>query len=256
MAAESPDSLPHERVDPAGAAGRFFFRHRNYLFPLVLLGVAVWTPPRRFLESPAADAWFDALGILVCAAGQTVRALVIGLAYVPRGGKDRRVHADELVQEGLFAHSRNPLYVGNLLVYFGLFLILNSKAGWLAGLPFFVLAYAAIVRAEEGFLARRFGPAYEDYRRRVPRFLPRWTGIGATLRARPFDGRRVIRKEYGQAFAWLTAVCALLAQERWVWYGGRAARPALTKLLVAWLGLLAIYAVTRFLKKTGRLEGR
>ena len=236
------------------AAGRFFFGHRNYLFPLVFLGTALLSPPRPWLGRPSADMWLDVLGLVIAAAGQAVRALVVGLAYVPRGGKDRKVHADELVQEGLFAHCRNPLYVGNLLVYLGLFVILNSPGGWLVGLPFFVLAYVAIVRAEEDFLRGRFGAAYEDYCRRVPRFLPSLRGIGETLRSTRFDGKRVIRKEYGQLFAWPTAALVVFAEESVVWRGQPGVWPSLRGAIEAWCVLLVAYAVTRFLKKTRRLD--
>jgi protein-S-isoprenylcysteine O-methyltransferase Ste14 len=242
------------RPDFGVAAGRFFFAHRNYLFPLVFVATALISPPRPWLGRPSADVWLDALGLAVAAAGQAVRGLVIGLAYVPRGGKDRKVHADELVQQGLFVHCRNPLYVGNLLVYFGLFLILNSPGGWLVGFPFFVLAYVAIVRAEEDFLRGRFGAAYEEYCRRVPRFVPSLRGIGATLRSTRFDGKRVIRKEYGQFFAWPTAALALFAEQSVVWRGQPGVWASLRGVIVAWAVLLVAYAFTRYLKKTRRLD--
>lgn len=237
------------------AAGRFFFATRNVVFVVVFLVVALASEPRPFLGRVSADVLMDALGILLVAAGQGVRALVIGLAFgdIRRGGKNLKIHADTLVQEGLFAHSRNPLYVGNVLVYFGLFVILNSPAGWLIGVPFFASAYFLIVLAEEDFLRQRFGATYEEYLRRVPRFVPTLRGFGATLRSMRFDGKRVIRKEYGQAFAWSTAALALIAHEHWLWRGQDDGTTILRRALVAWAILIVAYGVTRYFKKTGRL---
>jgi hypothetical protein len=124
---------------------------------------------------------------------------------VPRAGRAGRVHADELVQEGLFAQCRNPLYVGNFLVLLGLFAILNSWAGWVLGVPATLFTYLAIVAAEEKFLAGRFGAEYDDYCRRVPRFGLTPMAVGRALKGARFDGLRVLRKEYGQVLIWLGA---------------------------------------------------
>ena len=45
--------------------------------------------------------------------------LTIGYEYIVRGGRQGKVYAEDLVQGGVFAHSRNPLYLGNLLIIVG-----------------------------------------------------------------------------------------------------------------------------------------
>ena len=142
-------------------AGHFLFHWRNLLFPLVFVAVALATKPLAFLASERADRWMDLAGLLVAVAGQALRVVVIGLAYIRRGGKDGKIYADTLVVEGFFAHSRNPLYLGNLMVFAGLLIALNSPAGWLVGAPFYLFAYHAITRAEESFLGQKFGAAYQ-----------------------------------------------------------------------------------------------
>ncbi len=57
----------------------------------------------------------DTIGLAVALAGQLLRAVTIGFAYVRRGGLRRRSTPTAWSQDGLFAHSRNPLYVGNFL---------------------------------------------------------------------------------------------------------------------------------------------
>jgi protein-S-isoprenylcysteine O-methyltransferase Ste14 len=234
-------------------AGHFFFKHRDWIFPAVFLALVAASRPRLPFGSPSWDAGLNALGIAVALAGQALRAAVIGYAYIRRGGKNRRIHADVLVAEGFFAHSRNPLYVGNLLALTGFTLIHNSPLCYLAGLPFFAFAYLSIVVAEEDHLRRRFGDAYEDYCRHVNRFLPSFAGLGRTLDGMRFDWRRLIRKEYGATFAGLTAVVALVVWDSYRLYGADVARRTMLAAALVWVPIAAAYGLARYLKKSGAL---
>ncbi|MGH7682050.1 MAG: methyltransferase family protein, partial [Candidatus Eiseniibacteriota bacterium] len=237
-------------------AGHFLFGTRNFLFPLVFVAVALATKPMPFLGSERADGWMDLAGFLVALAGQALRVVVIGLAYIRRGGKGGKIYADTLVVEGFFAHSRNPLYLGNLMVFAGLLIALNSPAGWIVGAPFYLFAYHAITRAEESFLGRKFGAAYEDYKKRVNRFLPSLAGLGATVRGMRFDWRRVVLKEYGATFAWITTFLGVILWEHVAWGGSAGLASVLRPVGIAWVVALVGYATARFLKKTGRLRPR
>lgn len=257
MSAAAPAAAVPDAAPPAGpwvAAGRALFTTRNVLFPAAFLVIALLSRPRYPLGDPRLDLLLDLAGIGVALAGQALRVAVIGLDYIQRGGRNLRIHADHLVTGGFFAHSRNPLYVGNMLVYLGLFLVLNSPAGYAVGVPFFLAAYLCITAAEEEFLGRTFGAAYHDYRRRVPRFWPRLRGLGATMRGMAFDWRRVVRKEYGSTFTWLTT---LLALEAWQSYRNdppAAAGATLTVVLALWVPVVLGYAAARILKKSGALR--
>src|SRR6185436_5722926 len=100
--------------------GNFLFHYRNGLFPLVF--VLLFLNQRKALPDQSVAV---ILGFTIAIAGQVLRAITIGLAYIKRGGKDRQVYADDLVTDGMFSHCRNPLYVGNLLVVLGLGFIAN-----------------------------------------------------------------------------------------------------------------------------------
>ena len=222
------------------SAGNFFFRYRNALFPAVFFFVFVMSAP--IPRSPFADA-FEALGVALVVAGQAFRLAVIGFAYIKRGGKDGKVFAEKLVVRGFYAHTRNPMYVGNGLIVLGLSLAYQSVWSLGVALPFFLSAYYAIVAAEERYLRAQFGEEYEAYARRVNRFIPDFRGLRASLSEFRYDWKRAIRKDYGNiAFAAL----ALLAI---------GAREGLDRV---WLfrGLFvtgAFYFAARFLKKSGRL---
>src|SRR5213596_653057 len=132
--------------------GNFLFHYRNGLFPLVYALLVLKGRPALPDYRVAA-----LLGFLVGLTGQLLRAVTIGLEYIIRGGRNRQVYAEKLVQGGIFAHCRNPLYIGNLLIILGLGIACNSGLFLAVGIPFFVFAYWAIIAAEENFLRSKFG---------------------------------------------------------------------------------------------------
>jgi protein-S-isoprenylcysteine O-methyltransferase Ste14 len=224
--------------------GNFLFHFRNGLFPAFYLLL--------FLNSPRIfdDYWLAvALGLTLALAGQVLRALTIGLAYIVRGGKDRQVYARNLVVEGIFAHCRNPLYVGNFLILCGLAFAANSFWFMIAGIPLFALAYAAIIAAEENYLREKFGTEYSDYCARVNRFVPKLAGLAETLQSMEFKWRRLLVKEYGSAYAWMAGMILVVLKN--IWLGGLAAKNGpLFLALEASLALLTVaYLCVRYLKK-------
>ena len=77
----------------------------------------------------------------------------------------------QMIERGPYRFSRNPLYVGMLVLYVGLALL--SPTFW--GLALFPAAVLLVlwgaIRPEERFLHERFGARYDDYRRRVRRWV-------------------------------------------------------------------------------------
>ncbi len=77
-----------------------------------------------------------------------------------------------LVEDGPYRYTRNPQYVGDIVLLLGWAILCNSGRGWLVswlGMAWFALAPFT----EEPWLEARLGKAYEAYRRRIPRFLGR-----------------------------------------------------------------------------------
>ena len=228
--------------------GNLLYRTRLYVFPLACL--LVFLPGPRLLESDLAAAL---LGFAVALAGQIVRAGTIGLVYIIRGGRNRQVYAEDLVTEGVFAHCRNPMYVGNLLILSGMAIASNGWTTVLVAIPLTAFIYRAIVAAEEDFLRTRFGAEYDDYCRRVPRFLPRLDGIRETFANLQFRWRRVVVKEYGTPAAWILVWCGIVTWNLWR-HGALAPHPALVHLLEAIVATAVLaWATVRFLKKSRRL---
>ncbi len=101
--------------------GNFFFRYRNWLFIILYLLLFIPSPPLFRPEHFGDNYWLWplVLGLVITIGGQIIRGATIGLAYIIRGGKDKKVYAEELVTSGIFNHCRNPLYVGNILMLLG-----------------------------------------------------------------------------------------------------------------------------------------
>lgn len=78
---------------------------------------------------------------------------------------------EAMMVTGPFARSRNPLYVGLLVLYLGLALLLPSVWALVLWPVAVVLVDWGAIRPEERFLHARFGPAYDEYAGRVRRWL-------------------------------------------------------------------------------------
>jgi len=74
--------------------GNLLFSARNHVFPLVFLAIAAMSFRSVPLGSERVDLALDVIGLGVAVAGQTLRAMVIGLAYIRRGGKEKKDAAD------------------------------------------------------------------------------------------------------------------------------------------------------------------
>jgi protein-S-isoprenylcysteine O-methyltransferase Ste14/chorismate mutase len=230
---------------------RLVFRYRNALFPLLVGSILVVRPPVPLGERYGDLLWVA--GVMLVALGQALRGITIGLKYIKRGGKDGRFFAPELVVGGIFAHCRNPMYVGNLLITTGFFVAAGDPIGIVAGSALFFALYATIVHGEERYLTERFGDAYRAYCSESPRWLVRMSGLGTTLAA-PFDWRRLLNKEYGTMYVSLMAPAGILAWKI-VRAGGWGQLEPYLPAFATYASLVGIgYLVVRVLKKRHRLD--
>lgn len=236
------------------AYGNWLFHWRDKVFPPVMLALFLGFTPALFGGDLASDRALDVVGFGVALLGQAFRWLVIGLAYIKRGGLNKRVYAADLVTDGLFSHVRNPLYVGNLLILAGLFIVHHGAGVYLVGGVNFLLAYLAIVAAEEHYLRGKFGEAYARYCADVPRWLPRFAGLGETLRSMRFNWQRALLKDAGSCFMWMLSALLIMAIEAYR-TGGASALEARGSLLMAFAAALVLaLATVVVLRKRGVLR--
>ena len=112
-----------------------------------------------------------AVGFAIAFIGELIRLWGVSWA----GSETRTtggVGGSFLVISGPFAHVRNPLYVGNILMYLGLGIMSMSLFPYLqiVAILFFIMQYLFIVKEEEEFLKIKFSSDYKKYLENVPRF--------------------------------------------------------------------------------------
>ncbi len=117
-----------------------------------------------------------AVGFVIAVFGEAIRFWGVSIA----GSETRTtgaVGATNLITDGPFGYVRNPLYVGNILMYVGCGIMSNALVPWLqiAALVWFIIQYQLIVSREEEHLREAFGEEYQRYIKNVPRFIPRAT---------------------------------------------------------------------------------
>ncbi len=189
--------------------GNFLFRYRNQLFPLMIIGLfASAAPSRQMWGSTGLEIARDAIAWLIAVAGLVFRGIVIGYAYIQRGGLNKKVYAKDLVTSGMFSICRNPLYVGNILIYSAIFLMHGNAVVMIAGIMLFCFMYQCIVYAEEAFLRQKFGTGYDAYCADVPRWIPQLGRFSQATEGMVFNIRRVIAKDYSTAAATLITLLA------------------------------------------------
>ncbi|MFI5186043.1 MAG: methyltransferase family protein [Chitinophagales bacterium] len=228
--------------------GNFLFRNRNGIFPLFYL--MLFIPSREVFSNPTTSM---IIGFSITIIGQFVRVMTIGLVYIIRGGKERRLYAEDLVTTGIFAHCRNPLYVGNILIVVGLGIASNSLLFMAVFTPVFLFFWQAIVIAEENYLQNKFGEQYDEYCRRADRWLINFKGLGKTIHGMQFNWKRVIIREYSSTYVWLTGAALIVMKHFYFHKEQFDFHKNLIFFISALAGLLILYLVARYLKKTEKL---
>ncbi len=144
-----------------------FFRFRSYTpIPFLILMIV--------FENASVSSLVT--GFIIALLGEAIRLWGVSWA----GSETRttgKVGGTYLIISGPFAYVRNPLYVGNILIYLGLGIMSYAMFPYLQiiALLFFIFQYYLIVKAEEEYLFNTFGEQYKKYFESVPRFFPRLT---------------------------------------------------------------------------------
>jgi len=181
------------------------FKYRSYTpIPFVILMIA-------YQQS---NVWSLPLGLLIAVCGELIRLWAVSWA----GSETRttgKVGGTYLVINGPYAHVRNPLYVGNILIYFGLGIMSFALFPYLQifALAFFIFQYHEIIKEEEGFLREKFGNDFDEYYKNVPRIFPRLSPYKKDGVEQPdYDIKKGLRSERRtlQAFAIVAGTLIIL----------------------------------------------
>jgi len=154
-----------------------------------------------WLAQPDRASWL--WGALLILVGLAIRALASG----------QLEKNEKLATTGPYAYTRNPLYLGSLVIALGF--TIAARSLWIAWivLVLFVAIYLPVIRAEESDLRERF-PEFLDYRSQVPRLIPKLRRSAPSPSA--FSWQLYIKhREYNAALGSLAMLTALLAKLLW-----------------------------------------
>lgn len=236
--------------------GDFGFHYRGLLMPFVLVALLLFTRPAEAMRADSVARVVTIAGVAIALVGQAIRFFVIGFAYIKRGGKNRRIYADDLVTEGVYAHVRNPMYVGNFLILVGLATIWGSPVAFAIGVTLVGFLYFAIVVSEEAYLRDKFGAAYDAYARDVNRFVPRLTGLRETVVGSHYDWRKALRKEYGTPHGLGWGIVLLILIRTLLLEGWAGQAPLLLTCAAIGVPWTLLYLAVRRWKMAGGLASR
>ena len=135
----------------------------------------------------------------------------------------------------------------------GVGILANSLVYVAIVIPVFLFIYQAIVLAEENFLRGKFGAGFDDYCKKVNRWFPNLKGIGKTFGSMQFNWRRWILKEHTTQFIWLVGIVLILLL-KYPELTGHDDSSRNTVLIIALSFLVYLYALVRYLKKTGKFK--
>jgi protein-S-isoprenylcysteine O-methyltransferase Ste14 len=158
--------------------GRSMFSHRLEIG----LGVTAVAVPfvRPTIATKPSALCLKAAGLCLVLTGLGIRVLAAGFAG--RHTRSSKIEGSQLVIAGPYAHVRNPIYLGSVVLGFGMVLLIGDRRLLALCALTFLALYFGLIPAEEEFLGRKFQQEYAAYCRKVPRLLPRlkaWAPVGA-----------------------------------------------------------------------------
>jgi protein-S-isoprenylcysteine O-methyltransferase Ste14 len=175
--------------------GGWLFKQRTWL-PLPIAVALLLIPGPGSPPHSTLSIWS---GVPIVAAGELLR--VWAVHHIGVISRTRSNRLGPLIDTGPFSIVRNPLYLGNILLWVGL--AVSARLVWLVPVIVVLLAfeYHAIVRWEEQLLTERIGAPYGDYTRRVPRWVPALRAPSVVAEAARFSWRDTLFSERGTLLA-------------------------------------------------------
>lgn len=197
--------------------GNWLFKYRSYLpIALLVVGLGAYVVKTVCGGQEVVGHWniYEYVCLAVSLLGLAVRIVTVG--HTPAGTSGRNTEgqvADCLNTTGIYSLVRNPLYLGNFLMYLGIAMLTMSAWFVMAFMLLYWLYYERIIFAEEQFLHRKFGTDYLTWAARTPAFFPRITHFVPSKL--PFSWKKVLKKEKNGVFALFLVFCIFDVTGKW-----------------------------------------
>ncbi len=178
--------------------GDWLFRKRSYLpviiLPLLILAIKDESIIREHFGIVFSNV-YELSCILISSLGLIIRAITIG--FTPKGTSGRNTgnqRADELNTKGIYSVVRHPLYLGNFLMFFGVFLFMKTWWLVLIAVAYTWIYYERIMYREEEFLRGKFGDNYVKWSSTVPAIIPNFKNWQKS--DLNFSLKNILKREY------------------------------------------------------------
>lgn len=235
--------------------GDFLFKYRSYL-PLLLLvvGLGVKIYQEKFVVDSVLSEVLESISFMVGLMGLGIRIFTVG--YTPKNTSGRNTKegqiADTLNTTGMYSIIRNPLYLGNYLMWVSVVMFTGNIGFVLLFSLVFWIYYERIVYAEESFLREKFGKTYLDWASHTPAFIPKHVSyVKPNIK---FSWKKVAKKEKNGLFALFLLFWVFESVGEYVEEGMFVVEEIWLYLGTITTGIL--YLVLKYLKKTLQRIGR
>lgn len=210
---------------------------------VVVFSLGVYFFPNLFYAQAGIDAILGFLGFLFILKGSFIRMSARGhkVACSPKGWG--------LALDGLYAYTRNPMYLGTYTIGVGFTFIVWP---WWASVIFTVLFYLRfrpLIASEEKHLNKIFGTEYEDYCRRVPRFFPNPLSVLKMNLAYECPWHELWQTKERRTI-WTLPLIVFLAEmaKEWVLYRAKPSVTTFLPFILAGAAFIIVMAFEYFLK--------
>jgi protein-S-isoprenylcysteine O-methyltransferase Ste14 len=221
--------------------GNFFFKHRSFTpIPLIILVFILFKPVN--LEEK--NIIINLAGLLISFLGETIRILAVGFSFEGTSGREMYLRADALNITGIYSLVRNPLYIGNFLMFTGLVVVFSNLFAVLVFALFIIWQYYFIILSEEEYLKGKYGQEYESYCTQVRRIIPTFKGYKRNRN--PFNLKKIIFKENDSIFNMLMMFLLVLLYKERI-FNGRISRPL--DYIIPGGVLIIAYVIVKVIKK-------
>lgn len=186
----------------SSSVGNFFFKIRSFTPIPFIFSLLYFASPK----------WYTvAIGVTFIVAGESLRIWAVGYAGASTRARTLGA-ARDLVTTGPYSYVRNPLYLGNFLLSFGVCLVANVY--WLVVILIvgYFCQYLPIIALEESYLLESCGQVYQTYREQVHRFVPRFHPY-PNPSAHDFSWTRAIKSEKRTLTAIVCIVILIFARQ-------------------------------------------
>ncbi|MGD2086995.1 MAG: isoprenylcysteine carboxylmethyltransferase family protein [Candidatus Aminicenantes bacterium] len=221
--------------------GNVLFKWRSFTpIPLIALVFIIFKP----VNLQEKNILINLSGIIISFLGETIRIFAVGYSFTGTSGRETFLRADALNTTGIYSIVRNPLYIGNFLMFTGIVIVFSNVFAVLVFVVFLILQYYFIILSEESFLKEKYAEPYESYCSQVRCILPTFKNYKGNQN--PFSLKKVIFKENDSIFNMLMMFLLVLLYKEWR-FTGRIVQPIL--YIIPGGILIIVYVIIKILKK-------